>query len=267
MRVDFCLRNNGAIQNFQKSDLGNLVQQVKEEILAPNPLNIGGAANNVVLVASKVIIETNLARKENGNLPALAENAKLDAAAKAKANDMFKNQYFEHISQSGVDPGALAKSYGYDYIVEGENLILGNFKDEHEVVQLWMASPGHRANILNNRYVDIGVAMVKGTYKGQTAWIGVQEFGLPLSSCKQPNEALKNQIQSNKGTLDQEALALDAKRAEINGADPRSQKYNQLVDEYNAMVAQYNSLSEITKSLIAEYNTQINVFNTCVAGT
>ncbi len=258
---------NSASQNFQKSDLGNLVQEVQKEILAPSPLNVGGSANNVVLLASKVIIETNLARKENGNLPALVENAKLDAAALAKANDMFKNQYFEHVSPSGVDPGALAKSYGYDYIVEGENLILGNFKDEQEVVQDWMNSPGHRANILNMRYVDIGVAMVKGIYKGQTAWIGVQEFGLPLSSCNQPNEALKAQIQANQATLDQEVSQINAKRAEINTTDPRSEQYNQLVDEYNAMVTQYNSLNDTTKQLIAQFNGEVNAFNACVAGT
>jgi len=258
---------HSTIQDFQKSDLGNLVQQVKQEILSPTPLNVGGTANNSVLLASKVIIETNLARKENGDLPALKENAKLDAAAKAKANDMFKNQYFEHVSQSGVDPGTLAKSYGYDYIVEGENLILGNFSTEKEVVQDWMNSPGHRANILNVRYVDIGVAMVKGIYKGQTAWIGVQEFGLPLSTCNQPNEALKTQIQANQDTLNQEVSQINAKRAEINSTDPRSSQYNQLVDEYNAMVTQYNSLNDTTKQLIAQFNGEVNVFNKCVAGT
>ena len=133
---------------------------------------------------SKIISETNLQRQENGDLPALKENTDLDETASAKAADIFKNQYFEHVSPSGVDPGKLVESYGYDYIVEGENLILGNFSSEKEVVADWMASPGHRANILNNRYTEIGVAIVKGTYKGEESWVGVQEFGLPLSTCE-----------------------------------------------------------------------------------
>lgn len=254
------------LQNFQKSDLGNTINKIVRQVLAPGPLNIGGKANNVVLLKSQVILQTNLQRRDNGSLPPLKENAKLNAAAKAKAEEMFKNQYFEHVSPSGIDPGELVKAYGYDYIVTGENLILGNFKSEQEVVQLWMDSPGHRANILNTRFTEIGVAMVKGTYKGDTVWIGVQEFGLPLSACAQPEVSLQNQIEQNKAALDALAVKIEAKRAEINNTSKRSPEYNQKVDEYNAMVAQYNALNETTKSLIIKYNGQVNAFNACVAG-
>jgi len=190
----------------------------------------------------------------------------LDAAAKAKADDMFKNQYFEHVSPSGIDPGRLAKSFGYDYIVEGENLILGNFAGENEAVGDWMASPGHRANILNNRFSEIGVAFVKGDYKGETVWIGVQEFGLPLSACSQPDANLKNKIDINKGQLDQLSLQIDNKRQQIENTSPKSPQYNVLVDEYNQLVAQYNVMNQETKNLIVQYNNQVNVFNQCVAG-
>ena len=63
-------------------------------------------------------------------MSALKENEKLDQAALAKANDMFLKQYFEHVSPTGVGPGDLAQNYGYDYIIVGENLILGNFSSE-----------------------------------------------------------------------------------------------------------------------------------------
>ncbi len=256
------------LQNFEKNDLGAIVDELKKEILAPAPLNVGGSANNSVLLASKVIIETNRHRQENTPpLLTLVENPRLTAAAKAKAEDMFASQYFEHVSPSGVDPGQLVKNHGYDYISTGENLILGNFKDEKEVVQHWMDSPGHRANILNMRFTEIGVAVVKGKYKGQMAWVGVQEFGLPLSSCDQPGENLKNQIEKNKSALDIQAAQIEAKRAQINNTNQRSEKYNQLVGEYNAMVAKYNLLNDATKSLITEYNAQVNVFNKCVAGS
>lgn len=254
------------LQKLEKTDLGNIINQVKKEVFAPSPLNVGGKETNVVLVKSKIIAQTNIQRYNNGLLIPLIENSKLNAAALAKANDMFLNQYFGHVSPSGVGPGELVKSYGYDYIVTGENLILGNFKDEKEVVQLWMDSPGHRANILNSRFGEIGVAIIKGTYEGQTVWIGVQEFGLPLSVCGQPDQTLANLIDSNKNQLDQLSLTIEAKRAEIDSTDPRSPRYNQLVDEYNQLVAQYNLLVQETKNLILQYNNQVNIFNRCVAG-
>ncbi len=254
------------LQTFGKTDLGNVAAAVKKEISAPLPLNIGGQSNSIVLVKSKIIAQTNIQRFDNGNLPPLIENVKLDAAATAKAQDLFKNQYFEHVSPSGVDPGMLAKSFGYEYIVEGENLILGNFASEQIVVQDWMNSPGHRANILNNRFTDIGVSIMKGTYKGQTVWIGVQEFGLPLSACTQADVGLENQINADKSSLDSLSLQIDSQKAEIDKDSPNAHDYNSLVDAYNATVDQYNSIAKETKDLITDYNNQINNFNQCVAG-
>ena len=254
------------VQNFQKTDVGQIVAQVAKQIVTPPPLNIGGAEKKVVLLQSKIIEETNLQRQGTGNLSALKENETLNKVASAKANDMFLNQYFEHISPSGVGPGELAQEYGYDYILEGENLILGNFSSEKEVVQNWMDSPGHRENILNNRYTEIGVAVIKGTYKGQTVWIGVQEFGLPLSACSTPNVVVKTQIDSVKLQLDTLSSEIDAKKTQINNTNPKSAPYNQMINDYNQLVEQYNSLAAQLKEIIATYNNQINIFNTCVAG-
>jgi len=254
------------IQDFQKTEIGHTISEVRKQILAPTPLNIGGKASDIVLLKSKIIIETNLQRQGNGNLPALKENTILDQAAAAKANDMFLNQYFEHVSPSGVGPGDLAQKYGYDYIVEGENLILGNFSSEADLVQNWMDSPGHRANILNNRYTEIGVAVIKGTYKGETVWIGVQEFGLPLSACTQPNANLKKQIDTVSPQLDYLSSQISQKKSEIDNTNPRSAPYKQMVDDYNQLVAQYNILADQLKGIITTYNNQVNIFNQCVAG-
>jgi uncharacterized protein YkwD len=257
---------NKQVQNFQKTEVGQTLTQVGKQILSPPPLNIGGTEKKIVLLQSKIIAETNLQRQQNGNLPALIENTKLDSAAASKANDMFVNQYFEHMSPSGIDPGKLAQSYGYDYIIEGENLILGNFSSEKEVVQDWMNSPGHRANILNNRYTEIGVAVVKGTFKGETAWIGVQEFGLPLSTCEEPNSGLKNEIDSEKTQLNVLSSEIDNKKTEIDNTNSSSATYNQMISDYNQLVAQYNSLADQVKQTIANYNEEVNIFNNCVAG-
>ena len=263
------------VQNFKTTDVGTIITKASKELLNPPPLLSYKKVDSITLLQSKIISETNLQRQENGNpsttlrtgLPALVENKKLDEAAIAKANDMFLNQYFEHTSPTGIDPGKLVQSYGYDYVVAGENLILGNFSSEKEVVQDWMNSPGHRANILNNRYTEIGVAIIKGTYKDQTVWIGVQEFGLPLSTCPEPSLVLKNQIDSDKSQLDILSSQIDNKKAQINNTDESSPAYGQMVDDYNQMASQYNSLAETVKSVIAQYNEQINAFNICVKGT
>ena len=264
--IKFYNNFNKQVKDFQKTNIGQTISQVEKQILTPPPLNAGGASNNIVLLQSQIIAQTNLQRQENGNLPALKENAKLDEAASTKANDMFVKQYFEHISPAGIDPGKLVQSFGYDYIVTGENLILGNFFSEKEVVQYWISSSGHRANILNNRYTEIGVAIIKGTYKGETVWIGVQEFGLPLSSCVQPNVNLKNQIDTNNAQLNLLSSQIDEKKGQIDNTNKNSAIYRQMVDDYNQLIEQYNSLADITKGVVAQYNAGVNTFNNCVAG-
>lgn len=253
------------IKNLQKIDFSQIASEFQKKVSMPSPLNAGGEENQVVLLKSKVIEETNIQRQNNG-LPALKESSLLDNAALAKANDMFKNQYFEHNSPSGVKPGDLINSYGYDYILAGENLILGNFSSEKEVVEKWMESQGHRENILNNRYTEIGVAVVKGSYDGQPVWIGVQEFGFPLSACEQPDLNLKSQIESDKAQLDYLYQQLDEKKNQIENTDQRSAAYSEMVDDYNQMVQEYNVLAEQVKSEISQYNSQANIFNNCVEG-
>lgn len=259
-------RINSSLKSLEKKNIGEIISEVQKQVSMPAPLKIGGEEKQVVLLKSKIISETNIQRQENGSLPALKENVKLNAAAAAKANDMFKNQYFEHVSPAGVDPGALVQNHGYDFIVAGENLILGNFSSEKDVVQSWMDSPGHRANILNNRYTEIGVAIIKGTYKGERVWIGVQEFGTPLSVCSKPNEVLKNSINSNTEQLDALYIQIEKKKQEINSSNPKSATYKQMVNDYNDLIEEYNLLAETTKRLVIEYNNQVSNFNLCVTG-
>lgn len=254
------------LTEFEITDFGKLINDLKRDVFAPNPLNVGGDENQAVFTKSRIIAQTNIQRYNNDMMPPLIENEKLSAAARAKAEEMFKNQYFDHVSPSGAGPGELVKEHGYDYIVSGENLIMGNFKDEADIVQKWMDSPGHRANILSDRFTDIGVAIVKGTYEGRIAWIGVQEFGVPLSSCPQPDANLRSNIDANKNTLDDLAAKINEKRKEIDNTNPRAKEYNQLVDEYNSMVQTYNAINNDTKKFISQYNEQVNAFNQCVSG-
>lgn len=251
------------VQELNKIDIESVVSEVGKEVLTATPLKVGGESNEVTLLKSKIIEETNKQRVANG-LPVLTENSLLYQAAAAKSNDMFKNQYFEHTSPSGIDPGTLVLGHGYEYIITGENLILGNFESETEMVDDWMNSPGHRANILNISYTEIGVAVIKGTYEGQTVWIGVQEFGLPLSACEEPSEDLKNEIDERQQELSQLNFILDEKKTEIENTNKKVSYYNDLVGYYNETVKKYNSLAQELKNKISIYNQQADSFNECI---
>ncbi|MDO8495931.1 MAG: CAP domain-containing protein [bacterium] len=125
-----------------------------------------------------IIFETNNQRRANG-LSSLIENSKLNTAADFKMRDMFTRQYFDHYAPDGTSgiPELLIR-FDYGYMAAGENLALGNFKSASELVALWMASPGHRANILNGVYRDIGVATGYDMFEGRQTIIAVQIFGI-----------------------------------------------------------------------------------------
>ena len=243
-----------------------LKKEVEEVIVTPPPLRFEPENPQSFLTQQGVIKWTNTQRENNGLLP-LVENATLDKMAAAKVDDMFQNQYFAHESPTGVGAGDLAKTFGYDFIIIGENLALGDYKDDEALVQAWMASIGHRANILNNRYQEIGVAVKKGTYEGRTTWLAVQHFGLPLTACPFPDENIKSQIEINQVKIDELKKTLNVLQNEIMNMRPKKgELYNQKIEEYNNLVDQYNNLVETTKNLILNYNAQINQFNGCAAG-
>ncbi|MBU1102797.1 hypothetical protein KJ853_04060 [Patescibacteria group bacterium] len=250
--------------DIEKISLDQLVKDIQKQVSAPPPLRLNQEESLATLTKSVVIKWTNLQRAANGGLLPLASNTKLDAAALAKVQEMFKNQYFEHVSPAGAGPEDLAKKFSYSFVAFGENLALGNFKDEEALVQAWMDSPGHRANILNTRYREIGVAVLKGVFEGRTTWIAVQEFGFPLAACPQPDAALKSQIEFYKKQADDLILLIDEKRKEIENTrfDSRRQ-YNQAVSQYNDLVGQYNNLVSQIKLLINSYNSQVSQFNSC----
>jgi len=116
-----------------------------------------------------IITWTNMFRASN-NISQLSANSELSSAATAKASDILTRQYFEHTAPDGTTASDLAKAKGYEYITVGENLALGEYKNDEDVVRAWMDSPGHKANILNTSYEEIGVGVVRGIYEGDNAW-------------------------------------------------------------------------------------------------
>ena len=166
------------------------------------------------LTARATTQETNVQRKLHG-MVALSVNEQLTKSAELKVADMFAQQYFAHESPTGDGPGDLADAVGYEYIMVGENLALGNYEDDTALVEAWMNSPGHRENILNTRYTEIGVAVGRGTYDGHTVWLAVQEFGRPTSLCPRPHMALENHINENQSLLADLEEQLSLKSEEI----------------------------------------------------
>jgi uncharacterized YkwD family protein len=124
------------------------------------------APSNVSGYASQVFSLVNQQRSKAGLKP-LAWNAKLANMAMVKAKDMKKNNYFDHNSPTYGSPFNMMSRFGISYSWAGENIAMGQ-RSPAEVMNAWMNSSGHRANILNAHYTSIGVAYYNGEW--------VQEF-------------------------------------------------------------------------------------------
>ncbi len=245
-------------------DAKEFVETVAKEVFTPPPLKKFVKESTVTLSKEKIIQETNRERGKE-NLPLLSENTFLAQAAEKKLTDMIAQNYFAHVSPAGLGAGDWVERETYKYILVGENLAMGDFISEVDLVTAWMESPGHRANIMNQKYRDIGIAVRRGIIEGRTALIAVQLFGTPVSICPEPDidirtaaDALDEQLTSLRSRLEKMKLEIDATK---NSGD--KQKYNALVDEYNEFASRYNGILEETKKLIELYNEGVRAFNAC----
>lgn len=130
--------------------------------------------------AAEIVVLTNSEREEKG-IVTLKRNALLDAAAQMKAEDMAEKGYYAHVSPDGVTPMYFVERAGYRYLAIGENLVVQR-TDAKQVIDAFMGSPGHRANILRKDFTEIGVGVAKGTYKGKDTTFTVQIFGTPKAA-------------------------------------------------------------------------------------
>lgn len=110
--------------------------------------------------AAQVVTLVNQARSEAG-LSAFTADADLAHVAWVKAKDMEQNNYFDHQSPTLGSPFELMAAYGITYSYAGENIAKGQRSPE-QVVDSWMKSPGHRANILSANFTHIGVGFYEG---------------------------------------------------------------------------------------------------------
>ncbi len=224
---------------------------VKNQHTNPAELSIDG-----------IIRYTNNERKKAGLEP-LSPQKKLSASALKKANDMLDRQYFEHTSLDGKIAVDLVKEKGYIFQIVGENLALGDFGSDKRLVDAWMNSPTHRENILNAKFTELGIGIVKGDYKGSTVWLAVQHFGKPLPVCPTVSQDIKRIIDSEKFKLEGEEQELQYMASEIE-ADPEQKKGKEFLDTYNARVGAYNIRLDMLKKKIQEYNIEVTRYNSCL---
>ncbi|MER6413866.1 sigma-70 family RNA polymerase sigma factor [Streptomyces humidus] len=124
--------------------------------------------------SAQVIALVNQERATAGCGP-LTEDPLLRKAAQGHSDDMAARGYFDHTDPDGVDPGQRITAAGYRWSTYGENIAMGQ-QTARSVMTSWMNSPGHRANILNCAFKNIGVGIHDGA--GGPWW--TQNFGAKL---------------------------------------------------------------------------------------
>ncbi len=137
-------------------------------VYIPNLQDIKTAENEVIRLVN--------IQRGNSGLPKLSTNWQLSRIARYKSQDMINKNYFSHISPTYGSPFNMMENFGLKFSAAGENIAMGQ-QSPSSVVTAWMNSPGHRANILNPSYTQIGVGLAKNS-NGTCYW--TQMFIKPL---------------------------------------------------------------------------------------
>jgi uncharacterized protein YkwD len=149
--------------------------------MTPEPGNLG-------LVRAAVLCLINTERAQNGEEP-LATDPRLQQAAESHGREMISADYFDHVSPSGLTPVERIRSTGYipnsevGYVI-GENLAWGtlSLSTPQAIVNAWIASPEHLANILESKYRDTGIDVEPEVpaqlSEGVAGALYTQEFGV-----------------------------------------------------------------------------------------
>ncbi|MFA6215347.1 MAG: CAP domain-containing protein [Patescibacteria group bacterium] len=127
------------------------------------------------IISKNIISLVNKSRVEAGVEP-LKENFVLVKFAELKGQDMINRNYFAHDTPEGKKPWQWIDRSEYDYVYAGENLAM-DFTNAEDVSEAFLKSPTHRRNILNNKYKEIGVAVLSGQLSGHRTTLLVEFFG------------------------------------------------------------------------------------------
>ncbi len=152
-----------------------IISQLGYNMLVHGNMSVLGRTTTTTV--DGLLAQTNEARQA-ASLPPLTLNPKLDQAAYEKAHDMLQNNYWAHVSPTGVQPWSWITSVGYNYSAAGENLAK-NYDSSKDTLDAWLASPSHRANILNTHYTEVGFAVVDGNLDGKDTSLVVAYYAQP----------------------------------------------------------------------------------------
>lgn len=188
-----------------------------------------GVSSNIT--TSELLALTNSQRAQQGLAP-LKLNSELSNAAAYKAQDMLAKDYWAHNSPDGTTPWVFVKSSGYDYLYAGENLARG-FYTSSDVVNAWMASPGHKENIMSSNYDDIGFAIVDGTLTGDETILVVQMFGRSkaVAAVPQTDSTVENSVpQIERGVVVESDLRREEIRQSVRQSEVASIQSQPFID-------------------------------------
>jgi uncharacterized protein YkwD len=107
-----------------------------------------------------------------GPVPPVTLSGTLAGVALGHANDMAEKNYFEHVDPAGQSPADRVRAVGYSEKLVGENIAYGP-KSVDEVVQGWLDSPGHCENIMDPRFVEMGLGLAAGRARRGLYWVQV----------------------------------------------------------------------------------------------
>ncbi|MDU1321817.1 CAP domain-containing protein [Clostridium sporogenes] len=148
------------------NNTANTTSQSKPTTTATKP-SATKPDSSVAALEKEVVTLVNAERAKAG-LPALKANTELSNVARLKSQDMIDKKYFSHTSPTYGSPFDMMKKFGIKYSAAGENIASG-YPTAKAVVDGWMNSPGHRANILSKSFTEIGVGLAKSS-NGTCYW-------------------------------------------------------------------------------------------------
>lgn len=234
-----------AIGFYQLVGLVSTVHPVRGSIL--------GYASNITV--GQVVEQTN-AQRAGAGLSTLTYNTQLAQAAIAKAQNMFANNYWAHTSPTGLEPWDFIKSAGYTYKIAGENLAR-DFDSTSPMVDAWMNSPTHRANIMNPRYQETGVAVIDGSLGGIETTLVVQMFGAPsqTSVVQEPSVAVPARATE---TVPPAAQQITQSESEVDQEQEEAQQVEITLEEVDAALESIESESEVVLAQTVVPEGQLN---------
>lgn len=124
----------------------------------------------------KTILALTNETRVNNKIPSLWFASKLDVSAQEKANDMAKYRHFSHTGSKGRTLAYFLNQAGYNYTVAGENLAVG-FSDPQSLVDAWVRSPKHYANLVDRDFTEVGLGLESGIYRDEPVVYVAQHFG------------------------------------------------------------------------------------------